>query len=68
MVVQSTPPPTETDALLPKQLADDPELQRLADDDVLDSPKIPGAKIQYILPALGLGVSSPAQSPHAYTH
>jgi hypothetical protein len=49
---------TEHDALLPK--LDDPEtaLDDAIPDEDLDEPKIPGVKIQYILPALGLGVRS----------
>ena len=53
MAVNERPPAAETDALLPK--TSDPETQS---DDALDTPKIPGVKIQYILPALGLGVST----------
>jgi hypothetical protein len=43
-------PPTEQDALLPK--SDDPERQDVDD----GAPKIPGAKLQCILPALAIGV------------
>jgi hypothetical protein len=47
---------TERDALLPKH--DDPETPQdeILDAEELEEPKITGAKIQYILPALGLGV------------
>ncbi|KAF8254003.1 MFS general substrate transporter [Wilcoxina mikolae CBS 423.85] len=43
-------PPTEQDALLPK--SDDPESQDVDD----GAPKIPGVKLQYILPALAIGI------------
>ncbi|KAI5858775.1 major facilitator superfamily domain-containing protein [Tricharina praecox] len=51
------PPASERDALLPKLDDIDPEAQAGSpDEDDLDKPKIPGVKIQYILPALGLGI------------
>jgi hypothetical protein len=59
MAVEVDPVPqvaTERDALLPKH--DDPETPQdeILDAEELEEPKITGAKIQYILPALGLGV------------
>jgi len=53
----SSPAATERDALLPKLDDIDPEAQADSQDEDLDKPKIPGAKIQYIFPALGLGVN-----------
>lgn len=43
--------PTEQDALLPR--VDGPEGQEVDD----TAPKIPGVKIQYIIPALAVGVT-----------
>lgn len=58
------PPASERDALLPKLDDIDPEAQAGSpDEDDLDKPKIPGVKIQYILPALGLGVNSISDYP-----
>jgi len=61
--VSPVPVATEQDALLPK-LDTDPEAQAgSTDQDDLDKPEIPGVEIQYILPALGLGVNSISDLP-----
>lgn len=51
MVLLDERPPTEQDALLPR--VDDPEGREVDD----TAPKIPGVKIQYIVPALAVGVT-----------
>ncbi|KAA8908240.1 major facilitator superfamily domain-containing protein [Sphaerosporella brunnea] len=52
------PVATERDALLAPKHDDDPETAQdeTLDEEELDEPKIPGVKIQYILPALALGI------------
>jgi hypothetical protein len=46
--------PTEEDALLPKDPAD---VEGQAGNGAIDAPKVPGASLHLILPALAIGVS-----------
>ena len=57
MSAQRPSVPVETDALLPKLVTEGDDEEQINSSDVdVGTPLTTGAKIQYILPALGLGV------------